>query len=109
MGERFLSLGARLAGRRWDLTRVPSLQADLVMAKMAPWLASADVETIDRDAARLEFSGAGVDLALPAGRIEGAQVVLADDDALLELPEEQRPAELRSLPVTVTLSVVVSP
>lgn len=96
-------LRARIIGTRWDLGRVPTLQADLMMAKMVRWLASAGVETVDRDAARLEFGG-GVPVSLPTGQIEGAQIVLADDDALLELPEGQRPPELRSLPVTVTLT-----
>lgn len=89
---------------RWTLSRIQSLRPELVMGKLSAQLAAAHVETIERDAARVEFGGDGIEISLPSGTVEGAAIVLADDGAVLELPEDRRPPELKALPVTVTLT-----
>ena len=70
-------------------------------------LADSRVAPIEFDAAKLEFTGAGVARLVVSGEpAEVGQIVIADDVALLELlPHDQRPAQLASVAMTATLVV----
>ena len=69
-------------------------------------LASSHVITIERDAAKLEFTRTGVAQLIVSGEpAEIGQVFIADDGALLELlPPDQRPLALTLQPMTATLT-----
>ena len=69
-------------------------------------LADSRVVTVERDAARLEFTRGGVAQMVVSGEpAEVDQIVVADDAALLEwLPPDQRPLQLALQSMTATLT-----
>jgi hypothetical protein len=69
-------------------------------------LADSRVVTIERDAARLEFTRGGVaQLAVSGELADVSQIVIADDAALLDLlPPDQRPLQLTLQSMTATLT-----
>jgi hypothetical protein len=92
----------------WTLRGVPLLRSERLEDKVAEWLTAAGVASIDPDEVRFEFGGKGnAEFVLPEAKIDGAEIVLADDSAILEMPEDLRPPTLSVEPVTVTLTAKV--
>ncbi|MBI4922482.1 MAG: hypothetical protein HY834_12095 [Devosia nanyangense] len=105
-----LAMGFGMAGRSTGPVHtfrdVALLNADALSPKLAPWLASLGVTAADSDAAQLGFLKSGAaELTVSGERVAAAQIVLADDPALLDLlPEAQRPEQLIVQPMTATLT-----
>jgi hypothetical protein len=98
--------GLRLTheGKSGTVRGVPLLQADRIDDKVAAWLSAAGVRTLDPDTLRTEFEGAsGMRFRAGEETLEAAQIVFADDAAILDLPEDHRPAGLEVEPMTATL------
>ncbi len=102
-------LRVRRQGERWQLSRVPALRGANLETRLHAWLSAIGVERADRDTVQVTFGDRGVELARASGPIEGAQIVLADDDALLEMPEEDRRVGLHARSMTVTLTARIQP
>lgn len=92
------------SARGWTFRDVPLLQSERIEDKLAAWLSAVGVRSLDPDALRIEFDG-GSAMRFRDGEetLEPAEVVLADDSAILELPEDQRPTGLAVEPMTATL------
>ena len=105
-----LSMGHGMAGQSTGpvhvFREVALLHADALSQKFQPWLGSLGVTLADSDAASLRFLKSGAaELSLSGEPVAAAQIVLADDAALLDLlPEEQRPERLAVQAMIATLT-----
>lgn len=88
----------------WVFRGVPLLRAERIEDKVGDWLSGARVRSLDPDDARPHWDGSGI-MTFGSGdeAIEARQVVLADDAAILDLPEAQRPSGLIADAITATL------
>ena len=97
-------LKVRGAGGSWSFEAVPLLQPERIEDKVAAWLSAAGVRSTDPDSLKAEFDGASsMSFRVGEDTFEAEQVVLADDGAILDLPEDQRPSTLTVEPMTATL------
>jgi len=97
-------LKSRRDGKSWTFRDVPLLQPDRIEDKVAGWLSAGRVRTADPDTLRMEFDGAGPLIFRAEGEtLDAAHVILADDGAIFDLPEDQRPPGLVIEPLTATL------
>ncbi len=90
---------------RWTFRGLPLLRAETVEDRLERWLATLHVAQVGGAGWRLDFENSGA-ARLMSGEetIEADQVVLADDAALLELPEAMRPPMLSVHSVMATLT-----
>jgi hypothetical protein len=97
-------LKVRGADRNWTFEAVPLLQPERIEDKVAAWLSAAGARSTDPDSLKTEFDGTTA-MTFRAGEetFEAELVVLADDGAILDLPEDQRPVALTVEPMTATL------
>jgi hypothetical protein len=97
-------LGVRAVAGGWIFRGVPLLRPERLEDKLGDWLASAGVTTADPDETRIEHYRAGARLVQAGDRLEVAQIVLADDAAIIDQPEEHRPAGIAVQQVTATMT-----
>lgn len=82
---------------------VPLLRTEHIEDKIASWLSAAGVRTVDPDALRTEFDGNSIVFRAGDETLAATQVLLADDAAILDFPEDERPAGVVVESIAATL------
>lgn len=90
-------------GSGFVLGAVPVFRAERAREKIEDWLTATGVRSIEPHEVRLQVQDEHASLVGPSGQMSGDIIVLADDQAVLELPPAYRPTLLRSEELTSSL------